>query len=71
MIRLKTRIVGHDDKSQFIQVIKYKTKHTTTAEHICAINTLITAILDNDKNMTINKLTTLIKDNYKKSMEDK
>ena len=69
MITLKTKIVGRDDESQFVEIKSYKTKHTTTAEHICAINTLITAILDNDKNMTINKLTTLIKDNYKKSME--
>lgn len=71
MINIKAKIVGYDDDSQFVKIMKYKTKNTNTAEHLCVINTLVTAILDNQPDMTMTELVKLIKQNYKKSMEDK
>lgn len=64
MINLKTKIVGKDEESTFIQCKKYKAKHTNTLEHICAIDVLVRAIMENDKDMSISKLCKLIKDNY-------
>ena len=69
MIKLKVDTVGYTNDSQFVEVKQYKTKHTTTLEHICAIGILTEAIIDNDKNMTIEKLCKLIKTNYKASLE--
>lgn len=69
MINIKTKIVSTDEECQYIEVKKYKTKHTTTAEHLCIINTLISAIIDNDKDMSINKVCKLIKENYNKFIE--
>ena len=69
MIKLKVDTVGYTNDSQFVEVKQYKTKHTTTLEHICAIGILTEAIIDNDKNMTIEKLCKLIKSNYKASLE--
>ena len=69
MIKLKVDTVGYTDDSQFLEVKQYKVKNTTTLEHICAIGVLIEAIMDNDENMTIEKLCKLIKSNYKASLE--
>lgn len=69
MIKLKVDTVGCTDDSQFIKVKKYKVKHTTTLEHICAIGILTKAIMNNDESMTIDKLCKLIKSNYKTSLE--
>lgn len=69
MIKLKVDTVGYTDDSQFVKVKQYKAKHTTTLEHICAIGVLTEAIMDNDKNMTIEKLCKLIKSNYETSLE--
>lgn len=65
MIKLKTKIVGKNEDSQFVKIEQYKTKNTNTIEHICVIDTLVYAIMDNDENMTIDKLCKLIKSNYK------
>lgn len=69
MIKLKVDTVGYTNDSQFVEVKQYKVKHTTTLEHICAIGILTEAIMDNDENMTIEKLCKLIKSNYKASLE--
>lgn len=69
MIKLKVDTVGYTDDSQFVEIKKYKVKHTTTLEHICAIDILIKAIMNNDESMTIDKLCKLIKSNYKTSLE--
>ena len=64
MINIKTKIVGYDDDNQYVQIKKYKIKHTTTAEHLCLIDMLVGSIIDNDEDMNINKLCKLIKENY-------
>ena len=70
MIKLKVDTVGYAEDSQFVEVKKYKVKHTTTLEHICAIGVLTEAIMDNDENMTIDKLCKLIKSNYKEMTKE-
>lgn len=69
MIKLHTKIVGYDDDSGYIQCKKFDIKKTNTLEHICAIHLLVSSIMDNDKNMTINRLCEIIKENYKKDLE--
>lgn len=64
MIKLKTKIVGMDEENSYVQCQKYIAKHTNTLEHICAIDILVCSIMDNDEDMTINKLCKLIKENY-------
>lgn len=70
MIKIVTQIVGENEDSQFVEIKKYKVKHTNTLEHICAIDTLVCAIMDNEENMTIDKLCKLIKSNYKTHLEE-
>jgi uncharacterized membrane protein YjjP (DUF1212 family) len=65
MINLKTKIVKTTDEGQCVKVTKYKVKHTSTLEHICAINLLVRAIMDNEDDMSITELCKLIKENYK------
>ena len=71
MIKLKTKIVGKDEESMFIQCQKYRTKNTNTLEHVCAIDILVCAIMDNDEDMTITKLCKLIKENYNEHVLEK
>ena len=70
MINIKTKIINADEEYQYVAIKKYKTKHTTTAEHICLIDTLVKAIIDNDEDMNINKVCKLIKENYNKVDEE-
>ncbi len=70
MIKLKTRIINCDEHGQFIEIKSYKTKHTSTAEHLCAINLLVDRIIDNEDCMTIDKLCKIIKTNYKEFLKD-
>ena len=74
MINIKTKIVDTDEEYQYIEIKKYKVKNTTTAEHLCLINTLVDSIIENDEDMSINKICKLIKENYnnfKKDEEEK
>lgn len=70
MIKLKVDTVGYNEDSQFIEIKQYKVKHTSTLEHICIIDTLVSAILDNEDSMSIDKLCKLIKLNYKKHLRE-
>lgn len=70
MINLKTKIIETTDKGQCVKVTKYKTKHTSSLEHICAINVLVRAVMDNEDDMSITELCKLIKENYKISIEE-
>ena len=65
MIKLKSKIIKTDDKNQYVRIKTYKAKNTSTAEHICVINTLITSILDNDDSISLNELCKIIKENQK------
>lgn len=69
MIKLKTKIIGYDDKNQYVKVTNYKANHSNTIEHLCAINVLVESIIKNDEDMNIDKLCRLIKSNYKKLQE--
>lgn len=71
MLKLKVKNVGMTEDSQFIKIQQYKTKHTNTGEHICAIGVLVNAIMENDEDMSISKLCNLIKDNYKQSLKER
>jgi len=71
MIKLKTKEIGYTDDSVFIEVKEYKTKNTSTLEHICAIGVLVSAIMDNDDDLTIDKLCKLIKSNYIKKLKER
>ena len=68
MIKIETRIVGKDEENQYVEIKKYRVKHTTTAEHLCCIDVLVRAILDKDENMNINELFKLIKANVKETI---
>ena len=70
MIKIKTKITGTDEQYQYVNVVKYKTKNTTAAEHLCLINVLIDSILDNDEDLNINDVCKLIKNNYKTLKEE-
>lgn len=70
MIKIKVDTVGYNEDSQFVEIKKYKIKHTTTLEHICVIGVLTKAIMDNDEDMTIDKLCKLIKSNYKVMLKE-
>lgn len=65
MISIKTKIEGTDEQYQYVSIKKYKCKNSTTAEHLCLVNALVDAILDNNDDMSINDVCKMIKENYK------
>lgn len=61
MIKLKIRTLNYDKPNEKVS-INFRDRKTNTLEHLCAIDTLICNILENDENIKdLDKVFELIK----------